>query len=491
MMRPKSITYRLTLFFSTASTAVLIVTGYLIGTLVEAHFEQLDLEELSGKLELVHHTLAEMRSPADMARLPKELSDALIGHRVLSVAVVGPERKLLFETPGAVFPAALLESRPPEDSSVRERPVVWQQDGQGYLGIAAAASTGIAGQAPVIVAVAVNTEHHRLFMRAFHERLWLAIAASIALTALLGWIAARRGLAPVRDLTRLTQSISASSLDERLPQSVPPELIDLATAFNDMLARLEGSFRRLSDFSSDLAHELRTPVSNLMTQTQVALSQTRSADQYREVLYSNLEEYERLARMIADMLFLAKADNGLIVPSSESVDLAAEVRDLFGFYEAFAEDQGVSLTLSGAAPVRGDRLMIRRALSNLLSNAIRHTPRGESVNVAIEQHQSGEIQLTVENPGEDIAPEHLPRLFDRFYRADPARHKARGDGAGLGLAITRSIIAAHAGTIQAFSANGLTRFEATFPAACSHIDAAHPQDEPARAAEQGCASVMK
>jgi two-component system heavy metal sensor histidine kinase CusS len=228
-----------------------------------------------------------------------------------------------------------------------------------------------------------------------------------------------------------------------------------------------------------------------MTQTQVALSQTRSADQYREVLYSNLEEYERLARMIADMLFLAKADNRLIVPSSESVDLAAEVRDLFGYYEAFAEDQGVSLTLRGAAPVRGDRLMIRRALSNLLSNAIRHTPRGESVNVAIEQHQSGEIQLTVENPGEDIAPEHLPRLFDRFYRADPARHKARGDGAGLGLAITRSIIAAHAGTIQAFSANGLTRFEATFPAACSHIDAAHPHDEPARAAEQGCASVMK
>ena len=250
---------------------------------------------------------------------------------------------------------------------------------------------------------------------------------------------------------------------------MPPELIDLAIAFNDMLARLEGSFRRLSDFSSDLAHELRTPVSNLMTQTQVALSKTRSADQYREVLYSNLEEYERLARMIADMLFLAKADNGLIVPSSETVDLAAEVRDLFGFYEAFAEEQGVRLQLAGAGSISGDRLMMRRALSNLLSNALRHTARGGTVSVLIDQHKSGEIQLSVENPGEDIEPQHLPRLFDRFYRVDPSRHKARSDGAGLGLAITKSIVEAHQGTISVSSSNGLTFFAITFPAAGANL----------------------
>ena len=231
-----------------------------------------------------------------------------------------------------------------------------------------------------------------------------------------------------------------------------------------MLPRLEDSFRRLSDFSSNLAHELRTPISNLMTQTEVALSKARSADQYREVLYSNLEEYERLARMIADMLFLVKADNRLIVPSSEMVDLAAEACELFGFYEAFAEEHAVSLVLAGAGVVRGDRFMIRRALSNLLSNAIRHTPRDASVKVLIEQRNSGETHLNVENPGEDIEPEHLPRLFDRFYRVDRSRQKA-SDGAGLGLAITKSIVDAHEGTIQAFSSNGLTRFAITFPAA--------------------------
>jgi len=463
-MRPKSITFRLTLFFSTASTVVLLVVGYLIGTLVEAHFEELDVEELNGKLELVRHTLVKVRTSTDVAFIPENLSDALVGHHGLSVAVVGPDRDLLFKSSDAVFPATLLDSRPPENSSRRVKPVVWEQDGRPYRGIAAAAITGIAGQPPLSVVVAVNIEHHRIFMEAFHKRLWLAITAGIALTALLGWIAARRGLAPVREMADVAQGISANRLGDRLPpESVPTELVDLAIAFNDMLARLEDSFGRLSDFSSDLAHELRTPISNLMTQTQVAISKARSADQYREVLYSNLEEYERLARMIADMLFLAKADNGLIVPTSEMVDLATEVRELFGFYEAFAEEQGVSLVLSGAGGVRGDRLMIRRALSNLLSNAIRHTPRDGPVKVLIGQLKSGEIQLSVENPGEDIESEHLPRLFDRFYRVDPSRQKA-SEGAGLGLAITKSIVEAHKGTIRIFSSNGSTRFAITLPA---------------------------
>jgi two-component system heavy metal sensor histidine kinase CusS len=291
MMQPKSITFRLTLLFSTASTAVLLVVGTLIGTLVEAHFEALDLEELDGKLELIRHTLARVRTPADGAVTLERLSDALVGHRGLSVAVVGADRDLLFKSSGAVFPAALLQSRPPEDSSRRARPMLWEQDGQAYRGIAAAAVTGIAGQPPVTVIVALSIEHHRIFMKAFQKSLWLAIAASIALTALLGWIAARRGLAPVREMADMTQGISANRLGDRLPpESVPTELVDLAVAFNDMLARLEGSFRRLSDFSSDLAHELRTPISNLMTETQVAISKERSANQYREVLYSNLEE---------------------------------------------------------------------------------------------------------------------------------------------------------------------------------------------------------
>ena len=146
------------------------------------------------------------------------------------------------------------------------------------------------------------------------------------------------------------------------------------------------------------------------------------------------------------------------------VTVAAQARGLFGFYEAFAEEHGVGLVLAGTGFVRGDRLMLRRALSNLLSNAIRHTPRGGSGKVLVDRRKSGETQLSVENPGEDIEPEHIPRLFDRFYRVDPSRQKA-SEGAGLGLAITKSIVEAHGGTIRISSSNGSTRFAITFPAA--------------------------
>ena len=459
MISMKSITSRLTLFFATASTFVLLVVGLLIGTLVESHFEEQDLMEINGKLELVRHALAKVHTPADLITVPQHLTDALIGHPDLSVTVIGPDHRVLFTTSNATFATHLLKQARNLDTKL----VMWEQGGEMYRGISATAATGIAGLPSTTVALAINIEHHRTFMKVFHHNLWLAIAAGILLTIVLGWFSARRGLTPVRKMADVAKGISASHLSDRLSsKTVPTELVNLAIAFNEMLTRLEGSFHRLSDFSSDLAHELRTPISNLMTQTQVALSKERSADEYREVLYSNLEEYERLARMIADMLFLAKADNGLIIPSSEVVDLPTEVRELFGFYEAIADEQGVSLIVTGEGVVRGDRPMLRRALSNLLSNAIRHTARGRSVKVFIDQSKSKETSVAIENFGETIAKEYLPRLFDRFYRLDPSRQKA-SDGAGLGLAITKSIIEAHQGKIQVTSSNGSTRFEITIP----------------------------
>lgn len=463
MIKQKSITFRLTLFFATASTFVLLAVGLLVSSLVESHFEEQDLMELHGKLELVRHALDKVNSPSDLTSISQGLSDALIGHPDLSVAVLGPDHHVLFTTTDAPFTTYHLEQLSSKNLSAETRLMMWKKNGKVYRGIYASAATGIAGQPLATVALAVNIEHHQAFMKAFYINLWMAITAGILITILLGWVAARRGLAPVRQMANVVKGISASHLSGRLSlNSIPPELVNLTIAFNEMLTRLEGSFHRLSEFSSDLAHELRTPISNLMTQTQVALSKGRSADEYREVLYSNLEEYERLARMIADMLFLAKADNGLIIPSSEIVDLPKEVRELFGFYEAIADEQGVSLILTGEGAVSGDKLMLRRALSNLLSNAIRHTPRGGLIKVFIDQSKSEETNLAIENVGETIGPEHLSRLFDRFYRVDPSRQKA-SDGAGLGLAITKSIIEAHQGNIQVFSSNGLTRFEITFP----------------------------
>jgi len=261
----------------------------------------------------------------------------------------------------------------------------------------------------------------------------------------------------------LAAAVTAQSLDRRLPtQAVPAELADLATTLNEMLERLEDAFRRLSDFSSDLAHELRTPISNLMMQTQVALSRPRDADSYRDILESNAEEHERLARMISDMLFLAKAENGLAIVHREPVDLAREVHDLFDFYEALADERTIRLEMQGAGVVQGDRLMLRRALNNLLSNALRHTPAGGHVAVTIVR-QEGLLALTVENTGEMIPAQHLARLFERFYRADPSRQHASGEGTGLGLVITQAILYAHKGDVAVASQPGSTSFSLRFP----------------------------
>jgi len=461
----RSITLRLTLYFATASTAVLLAIGYLVGSAVERHFVELDRTELRGKMELVRHVLTKMRTTADIEALPDRMDDALTGHDSLTVSIATPEGRTLFITSGAAFPPELLETRAIDDPEEGPDLASWEVGPHVHRGFAAVVPTESATTPRVIVAIAVSTDEHHKFLTVLYRSLWIAVTAGIFSVAVLGWIAARRGLAPVRDMARVAHRVTASRLDDRLPvTSLPVELHELAEAFNEMLSRLEDSFRRLSEFSSDLAHELRTPIANMMTQTQVALSRTRSAEEYREVLYSNSEEFDRVARMISDMLFLAKADHGLMVPRSESVDLANEVRELFEFYDALAEDRGVGLKLVGEGSLLGERLMIRRAVSNLLSNAINHTPRGGNVTVKIEASGHGEMRLSVDNPGEGIASEHLSRVFDRFYRIDSSRKRST-EGAGLGLAITKSIMAAHKGTVHVESVAGRTRFEIRFPPA--------------------------
>jgi len=459
----RSITFRLALYFALASTSVLLVIGYSVGRSVESHFVEMDTMELHGKLELVRHVLAKVRLPEEIQSLPERMDDALTGHEGLFVNISKPDGATIFATPNAFFPEALLRGAASMGLSGYPETLSWKRDGHGYRGFATDASTEASELPLAVVAIAISTDQHHRFMALFYRSLWVAIAMGILSTGVLGWLAATRGLGPVREMAAVARNITVSRLSERLQTDASPvELRDLATAFNGMLSRLEDSFRRLSEFSSDLAHELRTPIANMMTQTQVALSRTRTADEYREVLYSNAEEFDRLARMISDMLFLAKADHGLIVPQSAPIELATEVQDLFEFYDALADDQGIKLALAGQGEVSGDRLMIRRAISNLLSNAINHTPRGGQVNVRIVSADNGVVRLLVENPSEGIAPEHLLRIFDRFYRVDPSRQRST-DGAGLGLAIAKSIVTAHKGTVQAFSADGVTRFEIRLP----------------------------
>jgi two-component system heavy metal sensor histidine kinase CusS len=238
----------------------------------------------------------------------------------------------------------------------------------------------------------------------------------------------------------------------------------LAQSFNAMLQRLDDDFVRLSSFSSDIAHELRTPISSLITHTEVVLSRPRRDEEYHEALYSNLEELQRMAKMVEEMLFIAKADNALIVPERRPVDMAVLVDQLFEYYGLLAEEDGIALNRSGHGTLMGDASMLRRALSNLLSNAIRHSVASGTVSVQITPGAEG-LEVSVTNAGPMIAPEHIERLFDRFYRADPARREGHSSHAGLGLAITRSIVQSHGGSLACESGEALTRFVAFFPLA--------------------------
>lgn len=448
----KSVTFRLTLLFASVSTAVLLLLALLVSTLAEQHFEELDMELLNGKLELIQHALENVRSPQDLDALPKRLKESLIGHRGLDVVALTHDGRTLFSTEGAKFPDGLRDN----DGS---RPIVWtDKESHTYRSISRKVLTGMNGVSPIHIAVSTNLSHHERFMHSFQLALWLVVGLATLLTGFLGWLAAHRGLAPLREILEKASDITANRLDHRISvAAIPVELAEVADTLNAMLARLEESFKRLSDFSSDIAHELRTPVSNLLTQTQVILSRDRTADEYKNVLASNAEELERLSRAIADMLFLAKSDNDLIVPHREKVDLLAEVQGLFEFYDIVAEEKNIQLTYSGNGIVSGDRLMLRRAISNLLSNAVRHTSVGGQVAVSIQAQEDSSVTLTVRNSGAGIAAEHLPRLFDRFYRVDPSRQNF-GEGVGLGLAITRSIAKAHGGDVSVESESGITTF---------------------------------
>lgn len=455
-----SLTKRLTLLFAAGSCAVLLALGWLIGTSIERHFEEMDRDTLAGKLMLARHIIERVASPEDLAHLAAQLGDALVGHHDLVVRVLGPRKELLLASPGVEFPRDWTAHAA---NSPGTRLFVWSQGGRSYRGLAAAIPSGVAAWPPLAVAVAVDIGHHEAFMDTFMRTLWLFVAGAALATGLLGWFAASRGLAPLRAMRERAAAVTALKLDQRLQvDAVPAELAELAATLNEMLERLEESFRRLSDFSSDLAHELRTPINNLMMQTQVSLSRTRDAASYREILESNAEEFERLARMISDMLFLAQAENGLTIANCGPVDLAREVHALFEFYEALADEKGIILQLAGEGGLRGDRLMLRRALSNLLSNALRYTPRGGVVAVTIAAEAAG-VTLSVDNPGETIPPQQLARLFERFYRADPSRQHAAGEGTGLGLAITQAIVRAHRGRVAATSAGGRTCFTIWLP----------------------------
>nr|WP_235530809.1 heavy metal sensor histidine kinase [Pseudomonas aeruginosa] len=303
---------------------------------------------------------------------------------------------------------------------------------------------------PVQVLLSSERNADERLLDGFLRATLLALPFLLPLIALAAWWVVRAGLEPLNRFRRVAAQVSPQDLSYRIPeQNLPRELDSLARSFNHMLGRLEDGVRQLSQFSDDLAHELRAPICNLLVRNQVLLSQHRDGAAYREALESNAEELERLSRIVTDMLFLVQVDNPAIQAQFGCVALHEQAAKVIDLYEMVAEDKGVELRLSGNGFAHGDNLMIQRAISNLVSNAVRHTPQGGRIDVRIGE-RAGHTEVRVSNDGPGIPPEYLPHLFERFYRR-AGRQTGAQAGTGLGLAIVQSIMAYHGGRAEAES----------------------------------------
>jgi two-component system heavy metal sensor histidine kinase CusS len=452
-----TLTARLTILFTAVSLAVLCGLVVMVTLANQAHFVDLDRDYLTDKAALVRKVVA---GSTDLDQMSQRMQELLQSHTGLYVRLEQAQQKL-YGKPADTFPPDLT----PATGSLEPSDWTWGDSMLRGVAVSVPAPPFLqANAAPSLrLLLAMDTHHHTHFMEELQRSLMLYLLAAGLASGLLAWWAARSGLAPLRDMRERARRVTANQLDERMPvASVPVEMAELAQELNTMLERLQRDFQRLSEFSSDLAHELRTPISNLLTQTQVTLAHQRDAPVYRDTLASNAEEFQRLGRMVSDMLLLAKTEHGLALPHREPVALHQAAQSLFDFFDVVAEDKAVTLVLEGQVTINGDRLMLQRAISNLLSNAIRHAPEGSQVKVWASSTE-GKASLCVDNAGPPIAPEHLPRLFDRFYRVDKSRTHLSADGTGLGLAITRAIMEAHGGTVSVESNTEYTRFCLRFP----------------------------
>ncbi|SEG59084.1 heavy metal sensor histidine kinase [Marinobacterium lutimaris] len=451
-----SLTGRLTLLFILVFTVMFTVLGLIIQHNVEQEFEKQDFKQLDDKLHTAAGLVTNLQASGKWTLVDKIMDTALGAHDNIMIRIE--------TTAGDTIFSDRPFSSPFDNNSLLDKPghtehLSWRSDDQEYRGAALA----MYEPKSVIISVAMDTSRQSSFLDHFSTRLLEVMLWATLCSGFLAWWVSRQGLAPLRSMGSSAKQITASHLDVRVPlERMPFELHNLTLELNRMFDRLQDSFNRLNNFSSDLAHELRSPISNLTTQMQVSLSQQRSAEEYRDVLASNLEELDKLSRMIADMLFLAKAENGMELPSSEEIRLEQEVEKLFEFYEALAEDREITLATSGSGTISGDRIMVDRAISNLLSNAMRHTYKDGRIDVDISTHQDN-VRISISNDGDLIPQADIPYLFDRFYRGDRSRSHSGNESTGLGLSITQAIIKAHNGSIEVTSDDEGTCFILIFP----------------------------
>jgi two-component system, OmpR family, heavy metal sensor histidine kinase CusS len=412
---------------------------------------------LADKLNVLRTMLRERPYDEDALREEIELESAARRYQHFYIRLLDKENVPIMTTPGMAEQLDLAElvrrtqGRPEHLISMVGR------NGQAFRVTSAGASVGTPPVRSDTIQIAIDISQEEQLLSRYRFWFWAILLATSVLFPMVGYWIARHGIRPVEEIAATARSITSTNLRKRIhAEGYPSELASLAGTFNEMLDRLEDSFERISRFSADIAHDLRTPVNNIRGEAEVALARARTVDEYRDVLESSLEEAVRLSDLIGDLLFLARAESPLTHLNRERVNVYELLGAVREYYEATASNSGISLfAASGTEPVTVelDRSLMLRAVSNLVSNAIAHTPEGGSVTLTATTEDAG-IRIEISDTGTGIPAESLPRVFDRFFRVDSSRSQASGGGTGLGLAIVQSIMTLHRGSAEITSQLG-------------------------------------
>lgn len=448
-----SLRLRLAIIFSLISAVLFALMGaYVYGSL-KSEVSLRDDQSLLGRVDRIQAIIQDNQNIEALKRQP-ELYDNMMGNKENLLWIVNADATVLIAVnPVGVVMPDVNTLVPPMLFSVETEPparMAWATVGEGDTTL-------------MVIAGKVLTERNSM-MAAYSRNLMMAWLLGVLLTFVVGWEAARRGLKPLLYLSKQAAAIGPHDLKLRVDEgSQPQELQAVSAALNSMLARLEEGYKKLSQFSEDLAHEMRTPLNNLMIQNQLALSQSPTLTGYEQLLESQQEEYERLSRMIDNMLFLARAEKQDTVLNYEQVDLYTLSQQLAEYFEGMAQERGMRIAIQATGVLQADTLLLRRCVANLLANAIRY---GEPHTVVLLRTSTGALgtDVVVSNQGPPIDSHHLPKLFDRFYRCDASRSRP-DDSGGLGLAIVKSIMQMHGGEVWVSSTPSHTEFTLHFPLA--------------------------
>ncbi len=467
-----SITQRLVVTYTLSAVAMLAITAIFLNWTLHSSLHKAEQDYIDDRIR-VYRGIIE-HSPEFLFFIMQDIEwqGSFVKYPQYYARLLNDQCHIMIETahmnkliPVESFPDACVTKETLKGHPKSEKNFVYRgENGRSYL-LETYWTKTVQPSQNIAIQIAIDITSQENIIQTNNRQMIGIILAGILFAVLFSVVVARRVLRPLSELADTAKQISMDKISMRAtdPESWPVELQTLAIAFNEMLGRLENSFICLFHSAANLAHALRTPINILMGEAEVALSQERSPDEYRKVLESSMEEHMRLSRLIEAVFFLSRAENPSAAIERTMFDPLEEVEKVFSFYEALAADKKAELTCHGNGLVSGDRIFVRRVISNLVSNALYYSAHGVKIDITVRKLEDNSIELIVSDTGFGIDEKSLSRIFERFFREETS-NVCNPEGSGLGLSIVKCIMDLHKGTVTIQSVLGKgTTISCVFP----------------------------